>query len=205
MDLIVFTWICQGCSMYFSPFVKENQTEVLQRLQHLLKLLFWTKGVQCWVKVLNASGPLCFWQCFYLRNTLRPCLDQSHLWNHDVQAHHRCRHDHDLHHHQQSVWKCNSPPGPFLCQMLAPSSPMKTNWGRRQIQIYQEEKSEKFKGKMDFKARGKPVLRILQVQAECCQIAFYSTPPLTITSRWPGSYLWSITIISSCHYLHQIQ
>ena len=35
----------------------------LTKIQSLLKLLHWTKGVE-WVKVRNALGPLCLWQCF---------------------------------------------------------------------------------------------------------------------------------------------
>ena len=57
----VITWICQSCSMWFSA--KQNQAEVWPRFQSLLKLLALTKGVE-WVKVLNALGPLCLWQCF---------------------------------------------------------------------------------------------------------------------------------------------
>ena len=60
--------ICWNCyidlylSMYFSPFAKQNQAEVWPRFQSLLKLLLWTKAVE-WVKVLNASGRSCLWQC----------------------------------------------------------------------------------------------------------------------------------------------
>ena len=36
----------------------------LTKIQSLLKLLHWTKGVE-WVKVRNALGPLCLWQCFF--------------------------------------------------------------------------------------------------------------------------------------------
>ena len=38
----VVTWICQGCSLYFSHFAKQNQAEV--SFQSLLKLLLWTEG-----------------------------------------------------------------------------------------------------------------------------------------------------------------
>ena len=37
--LKVASWICQSCSMYFSPFVKQNQAEVWPRFQSLQKLL----------------------------------------------------------------------------------------------------------------------------------------------------------------------
>ena len=40
----VFKWICQSCSLYFSPFAKQNQAEFWPRFQRLLKLLLWTKG-----------------------------------------------------------------------------------------------------------------------------------------------------------------
>ena len=53
----VVTWICQLCSMYFSPFAKQSQAEVWPRFQCFLKLLLSTKGVE-WV---NALGPLCLW------------------------------------------------------------------------------------------------------------------------------------------------
>ena len=49
--------------MYFSPFAKQNQTEVWPRFESYLKLLLWNK-VDEWVKVLNALGPLCLWKCF---------------------------------------------------------------------------------------------------------------------------------------------
>ena len=54
---MVVVWICQNCHMYFSPFAKENQSEVWPRFQ-ILKLLLWTKVVE-WVKVLNALP----WTC----------------------------------------------------------------------------------------------------------------------------------------------
>ena len=59
----VNTWIRRSCSMYFSPFAKQNQAEVWPRFQSLLKLLLWTKGVE-WVKVLNALAfvPLAMYQ-----------------------------------------------------------------------------------------------------------------------------------------------
>ena len=46
------------CSLYFSPFAKQNPAEVWPIFQSLLKLLLWTKGVE-WVKVLNALGLSC--------------------------------------------------------------------------------------------------------------------------------------------------
>ena len=58
-------WICQSCSLYFSPFAKLKQAEVWPRFHILLKLLLWTKVVK-WIKVLNALGPLCRWQCFVI-------------------------------------------------------------------------------------------------------------------------------------------
>ena len=45
--------------MYFSP---KKVSKVWSRSQSLLKLLLWIKGVE-WVKVLDALGPLCLWQC----------------------------------------------------------------------------------------------------------------------------------------------
>ena len=208
------SWICKNCYLDLLRFLHGFVKDVLcisRPLPNKTKLKLDQDFSTCWsfcfeLKVFNGSRysmprvRCVFGNVFTFETHSGSYLDESHLWNHDVQAHHRCRHDLD-HHHQQSVWKCNSPPGPFLCQMLAPSSPMKTNWGRRQIQIYQEEKSEKFKGKLDFKARGKPVLRILYVEVDFCQIAFHSTPPPTIISRWPGSHSWSITIISSLHQI----
>ena len=53
------------CSMFFLSFAKQNQAEVWPRFPTLLKLLLWTKVVE-WLKVLNALGPLCLWQCFLL-------------------------------------------------------------------------------------------------------------------------------------------
>ena len=44
------------------PFAEQNQAEVWPRFACLLKVLFWTKGVE-WVKVLNTLSPLCLWQC----------------------------------------------------------------------------------------------------------------------------------------------
>ena len=59
------TWISLSCSMYFSPFAKQNQGEVWPRVQTFLKLLLRPKDVD-WVKVLNALGLLCLRQCFNL-------------------------------------------------------------------------------------------------------------------------------------------
>ena len=59
--------ICYNCyidlylCLYFSPFAKQNQAEVWPRFQSLLKLLIWTKDVEC-VKVLDSLGPSCLWQ-----------------------------------------------------------------------------------------------------------------------------------------------
>ena len=66
----VVSWICQSCFIFFSPFAKQNQAEVWPRFQSLMKLLFWTIEVD-WVKVLNALGPLCFWQCFICIRTFK--------------------------------------------------------------------------------------------------------------------------------------
>ena len=52
-------------SMYFLPFFKQNQAEVWSQFQSLLMLLLWTIGDK-WVKILNALGLLCLWQCFNL-------------------------------------------------------------------------------------------------------------------------------------------
>ena len=65
----VVTWICLSCSMYFLPFAKKNQAEEWQTFQSLLRLLFWTKGVE-WVSVLNALGPLRLW----IDNVFYNCL-----------------------------------------------------------------------------------------------------------------------------------
>ena len=62
--VLVVIWICQSCSMYLSPFAKQNQAEDWPRFHSLLKLLLWAKGVG-WVKVINALDPLCLWQCLY--------------------------------------------------------------------------------------------------------------------------------------------
>ena len=49
--------------MYFLPFAKMKKVSLsLIKIQSLLKPLLWTKGDE-WVKVLNALGPLCLWQC----------------------------------------------------------------------------------------------------------------------------------------------
>ena len=69
----VATWIFQSCSMFFSPFAKQNQAEVWPRFQSLLRLLFWNKVVE-WVKVLNALGRLCLWQCL-------KCQCWHHWWD----------------------------------------------------------------------------------------------------------------------------
>ena len=45
--------------MYYSPFAKKNWSFTL------ISMLHWTKGLE-WVKVLNALGPLCLWQCLNL-------------------------------------------------------------------------------------------------------------------------------------------
>ena len=160
-----YTWICQNCYMDLIVFtwIVKVVLCISRPLSNKTKLKFYKDFNTCWsfcfeLKVFNAESKYSmprfrcvFGNVFTFETHSGSCLDESHLWNHDVQAHHRCRHDL---HHQQSVWKCNSPPCSFLCQMLAPSSPMKTNWGRRQTQIYQEEKSEKFKGKMDLRPEG---------------------------------------------------
>ena len=65
----VVTWICLSRSMYFLPFAKRNQAEEWQTFQSLLRLLFWTKGVE-WVSVLNALGPLRLW----IDNVFYNCL-----------------------------------------------------------------------------------------------------------------------------------
>ena len=62
----VFSWICQSCSMYFSPFAKQNQDEVWPRFQSLLKLRLWTKGVE-WIKALNAFAGITS-KCIWARN-----------------------------------------------------------------------------------------------------------------------------------------
>ena len=42
----VVSWILQSCSLFFSPFAKQNQAEVWPRFQSLLKFLLCTnKGV----------------------------------------------------------------------------------------------------------------------------------------------------------------
>ena len=56
----VVTWIC---FLFCSTFAKQNQADIWPIFQSLLKLLRRTKGVE-WVKVLNALGLLCLWQCF---------------------------------------------------------------------------------------------------------------------------------------------
>ena len=56
------TWICQSCSMHFSPFAKQNQSEF--RPRPILMLLLWTDVVE-WIKVLNALGLLCLWKCLF--------------------------------------------------------------------------------------------------------------------------------------------
>ena len=85
----VVTWNCQNwymdllkllrgfvpciCSMYFSPFAKQNQAEVLPRFQSLLKLMLWTKGAD-WAKVINALRTLCLWKCFSSKLLTRTCF-----------------------------------------------------------------------------------------------------------------------------------
>ena len=59
---LVVTRICPTVSVYFSPFAKQNQAEVWPGFQSLFKILLLTLGVE-WVKVLNALGSLCLWQC----------------------------------------------------------------------------------------------------------------------------------------------
>ena len=61
------TYICQSCSMHSSPFAGQNQAEVWPRFQSLSKLLLWYKVFE-WVKVLNALGLLCLWQCFVVES-----------------------------------------------------------------------------------------------------------------------------------------
>ena len=60
--------------MYSSPFAKQNRAEIGQKFQTMLmlKLLLWTKGVER-VKVLNALGPLCLWQCLFVNFGPRGC------------------------------------------------------------------------------------------------------------------------------------
>ena len=79
MDLLKLDF--QNCSMHLSTFAKQNQAEVWPRFQSFLKLLLWTKGVE-WIEVLNALGPLCLWQCFYLKTIMAIMatpLDQEHI------------------------------------------------------------------------------------------------------------------------------
>ena len=81
--LKVVTRICQSCSMFFSPYAKQNQAEVWPIFQSLLKLLLWNKVVE-WVHVLNALGQSCLWQCFALQCTMFPlsnknCLNSNKL------------------------------------------------------------------------------------------------------------------------------
>ena len=49
--------------MFFSPFGSQNQAEVWQRFQNMMKLLLRTDDIK-WVKVLNVLSSLCLWQCF---------------------------------------------------------------------------------------------------------------------------------------------
>ena len=70
------TILSPNLAMIFSPKIMtfrishtfRNKTKlnflIFLRFQSLLKLLLWSKGVE-WVKVLNALGPLCLWQCFF--------------------------------------------------------------------------------------------------------------------------------------------
>ena len=60
-------WL-SGISFRWKPFivlfieVEIFSREIPPRFKSSMKLLFWTKGVE-WVKVLNALGLLCLWQC----------------------------------------------------------------------------------------------------------------------------------------------
>ena len=61
----------------FLALCQTKQAEVSPRFQSLMKLLLWTKVVER-VKVLNALGPLCLWQCFNVLCIfcwLFPCSD----------------------------------------------------------------------------------------------------------------------------------
>ena len=72
--------------MYFLPAAKQNEAEVWPRFQSFLKLLLSPKGVD-WVKVLNALGPSCLWQCLvkYLMLILLLMLSWS-TWEYIIGA-----------------------------------------------------------------------------------------------------------------------
>ena len=66
----------------FLPFAKQNQAEVWPRFQSMLKILLWPNGVK-WK--LDASGPLCLWQCFFfapLKLRFSSCMIGSYSWDH---------------------------------------------------------------------------------------------------------------------------
>ena len=63
----VVTWICQSCSIDFSPFAKQNQSEVWPRFQSSLKLCFK-------LKVLHYSKYSILSWCLTLSLSLRVVL-----------------------------------------------------------------------------------------------------------------------------------
>ena len=56
VNIDTFFYLLHGFAKLFHGFVADD-------LFSRPLLLLWTKGVE-WVKVLNARGPLCLWQCF---------------------------------------------------------------------------------------------------------------------------------------------
>ena len=59
---VVLSWICQNWHMELHNLALQNKTNVWPGFQSLLKFLLQSKGVG-WVKILNALGQLCLWQC----------------------------------------------------------------------------------------------------------------------------------------------
>ena len=59
---MVLSWICQNWYMDLHNLALQNKTNVWPGFQSLLKFLLQSKGVG-WVKILNALGQLCLWQC----------------------------------------------------------------------------------------------------------------------------------------------
>ena len=89
------TWIFQSCSVYFSPFDKQNQADAWPRFHSLLKLLLWNNGEsKYWMNAFGFVVPLAM---FALKDALctlcnikkrfKTLRDLFFLWNTDITKH----------------------------------------------------------------------------------------------------------------------
>ena len=86
------TWIFQSCSVYFSPFDKQNQADAWPRFHGLLKLLHWNNGEsKYWMNAFGFVVPLAMFalkdaHCTLcnIKKRFKALRDIFCLWNTDI-------------------------------------------------------------------------------------------------------------------------